>query len=238
VLLIALLIALLVPAAPARGAALEGWRWPVAGPVLQPFALSADRFAAGQHRGIDIGAARGSPVRAACTGRVTFAGVAGPSGRTVTLVCGRYVTTYLHLGSAAVARGATIAAGHRIGTVGTSGTPRLRAVHLQFDVRLVASRWAYVDPLSVLPDPDAGPRQGPLGPAPRAGRPVRRRRLPPPRPRFATAPVRPAVRPAHAPLAVWLALALLASAVPGSLLASNRARKRVLTRSGRRASAR
>jgi hypothetical protein len=33
------------------------WSWPVQGPVLQPFAYDeAHPYAAGQHRGVDIGA--------------------------------------------------------------------------------------------------------------------------------------------------------------------------------------
>ena len=54
VLLVAVLAALLV--APVARA----WTWPVGGPVLQPFSFDpAHPYAAGEHRGIDIGAAAG-----------------------------------------------------------------------------------------------------------------------------------------------------------------------------------
>ena len=39
--------------APGAGA----WAWPVDGPVLRPFLFGGNPYAAGQHRGIDIGAA-------------------------------------------------------------------------------------------------------------------------------------------------------------------------------------
>ena len=38
----------------------HAWTWPAAGPVLRPFSLGADTYAAGQHRGVDIGAELGS----------------------------------------------------------------------------------------------------------------------------------------------------------------------------------
>ena len=57
------LVILLTSAAPAAATA---WRWPLRGEVITPFRLAADRFAPGQHRGIDIAAAAGAAVRSAC----------------------------------------------------------------------------------------------------------------------------------------------------------------------------
>ena len=54
--------------------AAHAWTWPVAGPVLRPFSLGADTYAAGQHRGVDIGAELGSPVLAPAAGTVSFVG--------------------------------------------------------------------------------------------------------------------------------------------------------------------
>ena len=59
--------------APLRAA--PGWTWPVDGPVLRPFSLGADPYAAGQHRGIDIGGAVGDSVRAPAAGTVSFVGL-------------------------------------------------------------------------------------------------------------------------------------------------------------------
>ena len=48
----------------------SAWTWPATGPVLRPFALGTDPYAAGQHRVIDIGAATGTPVVAPTSGTV------------------------------------------------------------------------------------------------------------------------------------------------------------------------
>ena len=50
------------------------WTWPADGPVLRPFSLDADQYAAGQHRGVDIGAERGGAVLAPVGGTVSFVG--------------------------------------------------------------------------------------------------------------------------------------------------------------------
>ena len=50
--------AALVASGPARA-----WSWPADGDVLRPFTLGGDAYAAGQHRGIDVAGAEGSPAR-------------------------------------------------------------------------------------------------------------------------------------------------------------------------------
>src|SRR6266545_3941653 len=67
------------------------WIWPVRGPVIARFHYGHDPFARGQHRGVDIAAPAGTPVRSACSGRVRFAGAIGTSGRTVSVACGPFV---------------------------------------------------------------------------------------------------------------------------------------------------
>ena len=42
----------------------QAWTWPIDGPVLRPFVFGSDPYAAGQHRGIDVGGAVGESVRA------------------------------------------------------------------------------------------------------------------------------------------------------------------------------
>ncbi len=81
-MLLRTLVAVLL-AALAFPAAAAGWAWPVDGRVVTPYRNGDDPYAGGQHRGIDIAAAAGTPVRAAAAGTVTFAGVAGSSGLTV-----------------------------------------------------------------------------------------------------------------------------------------------------------
>jgi murein DD-endopeptidase MepM/ murein hydrolase activator NlpD len=62
------------------------WSWPADGAVLRPFALGADAYAGGQHRGIDVAGSDGSSVVAPASGVVTFAGSLPTYGRGVTIV--------------------------------------------------------------------------------------------------------------------------------------------------------
>jgi murein DD-endopeptidase MepM/ murein hydrolase activator NlpD len=209
------------------------WQLPVRGPVVRAFALSPDRFARGQHRGVDLAAALGAPVGAACGGRVRFAGRVPGGGRTVSVVCGRLVATYQHLGALTVRRGQLLAPGANVGTVGRSVDPRARRPHLHLGARETASG-RYLDPLTLLGSPPrAAPPVGgsprrplPLGRAPRSAVP-----RPVPRPAPPTAPV-PAADPPGAParslpVVVWIGLAAFGFGLPlGGLLTVRRRRRR------------
>jgi hypothetical protein len=135
-----------------------GWTWPVRGPVLTGYRNGSDPYAAGQHRGVDIGSPVGARVVAATGGTVTFVGVAGSSGLTVAerTADGRFDLSYLHLSSAVVHRGDSVAGGDALGAVGTSGQRSAEAPHLHFGVREAGSRTAYRDPLDFLAPPPAG----------------------------------------------------------------------------------
>lgn len=231
--LIPAIVALVVAAAlwlvPAARAA--PWQRPVRGPVVRAFALSPDRFARGQHRGVDLAAPLGSPVRAACGGRVRFAGRVPGGGRTVSVACGRLRATYQHLGAVAVRRGQVLAPGTTLGSVGRSGRPRASQPHVHLGAREAASG-RYVDPLTLLgPGPRAPPpvmpaplRRVPLGPTPRSapGRPA------PVAPPASLAPVAdPRGAPAgEPPLVVWAGLALFGLGLPLGGLAGLRRRRR------------
>src|SRR5688500_1318756 len=106
---IAAALVLLLPAEAQAG----GWTWPVEGRVATGYLNGDDPYAGGQHRGIDIAAPDGAPVVAAAGGTVTFAGVVGDAGLTVTVrtADGAFDTSYLHLGAATVRRGERVAAG-------------------------------------------------------------------------------------------------------------------------------
>jgi hypothetical protein len=181
------------------------WRWPVEGQVVERFAVKVDPFAKGQHRGIEIAAREGTPVRSACAGEVRFAGTVPRHGRTVSVTCGPFIASYLHMSSMAVGRGQNLTAGQRLGRSG----PRLH-----FGVRRRADRFAYVDPLSLLPADPLGPAPPPLaaGPRPRAR------------------PTAPPAMPARIPAAIWAGLALLALAVPTLTIARGNARARARVR--------
>ncbi|HWC28220.1 MAG TPA: peptidoglycan DD-metalloendopeptidase family protein [Solirubrobacteraceae bacterium] len=241
-----------VPAA----AAGRGWLRPVDGPVLRTFSVAADRYARGQHRGIDLGGPVGARVRAACGGRVSFAGRVPRGGRTVSVRCGRLIATYQHLAAVAVRAGQRVAAGARIGALG----PARPHPHVHLGARDAASG-AYVDPLALFaraardaPPPVALParrRPVPLAPrrvpaprpalpltprpAPASGRPLPLGRSPAltpvaRRPPATVAPRRVAPRPGGAtdrlPWPVWLGLALVCLGLPLGGVAHRRARRR------------
>src|ERR1700752_5145066 len=104
------------------------WSLPVQGPVVQSFSYDeAHPYAPGQHRGVDIGAdAVGEDVVAPAAGTVSFAGTVPTNGKTVAIeTADGYSVTLTHLGSIAVARGATVVEQDTIGTIGPSGTPEV-----------------------------------------------------------------------------------------------------------------
>jgi Peptidase family M23 len=181
-----------------------GWTWPVRGPVLTPYRNGGNPYAGGQHRGIDIGALVGSRVVAAAGGTVTYAGIVGSSGLTVSerTADGRFQLSYLHLSSVAVHRGDVLAAGAPVGAVGVSGRRSVEAPHLHFGVREAGSRNAYLDPLDFLAPP-AGDRAPRPVPAPaRIPHPAGRRPVPAParvRPRVVHAAPTPRTAPAPLP---------------------------------------
>jgi murein DD-endopeptidase MepM/ murein hydrolase activator NlpD len=133
------------------------WTWPVDGPVLKPFAYEGDPYAAGQHRGVDLAAPRGSPVVAPAGGVVDFAGTVPGGGRTLTIATGDgYAVTLLHLGSSSVAVGTDVAEGAVVGSVGPSGEAEHPVPYVHLGIRLAADPAGYMDPLGLLPPP-AGP---------------------------------------------------------------------------------
>lgn len=142
-------------ALPHGAAAAEGgggaWPWPLLGEVITPYKNGSDRYAAGQHRGLDIAAPSGTQVRAIVDGRVTFAGTLPDGGVTVTVRSGdgAYLVSSLHLASRTVSRGATVAAGDSLGAVGNTGKRSATQPHLHLGVRRASDR-AYLDPMSML----------------------------------------------------------------------------------------
>ena len=116
---------------------------PVAGAYSDAFGPRGNRF----HTGIDYRSSRGTPVVAAASGRVTFAGSsAGGWGRLVTIAHGGGTRTmYAHLSRVGVRVGQYVQSGQRIGRVGSSGNST--GPHLHFEVRV---RGAAVDPMTGL----------------------------------------------------------------------------------------
>lgn len=177
----------------------ERWRRPVEGRVVAGFAYDREApFVAGRRRGIDLVARPGAVVRAACSGRVSFAGrVPGRASQGVTVRCGRLVATHLGL-VPRVRRGVAVARGAPVGVLGASGVLRLGA-------RQGEDRFGYVDPRALLggggpPVPVPVPALRPGRRSPGLARRVARRpvRTPPPvlAPRLVGTP-RPVPAPRH-----------------------------------------
>ena len=116
---------------------------PIGGTPAGGFGPRGNRF----HTGLDYPAAAGTTVGAAAAGRVAYAGWHGGGwGYLVTVAHGFGVRTmYAHLADVAVRVGETVAAGARLGAVGSSG--RATGPHVHFEVRV---RGASIDPLSAL----------------------------------------------------------------------------------------
>ena len=226
---LALVAAVLAPLAVPSTALAERWLRPVPGEVARPFSYaSAAPFTAGAHRGADLAARPGTPVRAACAGRVIHAGAVAGHGGVVSMRCGARRVSYLPLAALTVEAGAAVRAGAPLGVVarGHGG--------LHVGVRREGDPFGYEDPLTLLSAPERPFAPAPLrvrgrAPrrlAPRAPAPVARRSpLRPDAPR-APAPVAgrsplrpdaPRARPSSpAPWPVWAGLAALLSGTAGS----------------------
>jgi murein DD-endopeptidase MepM/ murein hydrolase activator NlpD len=119
----------------------SGLIWPVNGPVVSGFGMRWGRM----HTGIDIGVGYGTPIHAAASGTVIFAGWMGGYGNFVIVDHGGGLSTaYAHQSSIAVGGGA-VSQGQVLGYVGCTG--HCFGPHLHFEVRINGSP---VDPLGYL----------------------------------------------------------------------------------------
>jgi murein DD-endopeptidase MepM/ murein hydrolase activator NlpD len=85
------------------------------------------------HKGVDMAAAAGTPIRASADGRITFAGWAGGYGRQVRIGHGEgLATSYSHMSRIAAAPGQAVHRGEVIGFVGSSGLST--GPHLHYEV--------------------------------------------------------------------------------------------------------
>ncbi len=182
-------------AALAAPATADAWSWPVDGQLLRPFAFGSNPYAGGQHRGIDVGAPVGAVVRAPVAGTVSFVGSVPNGGRAVTIrTADGLAVTLLQLGGVAVARGADVAEGERVGSVGESADAVTREPHVHLGVRRGDDEDGYLDPLAFLPARGAAPAPVPAPPAEPVAAPEPRP-VPPP---AQAAPISPPPPPATA----------------------------------------
>jgi murein DD-endopeptidase MepM/ murein hydrolase activator NlpD len=144
--------------------------WPTQGAVLSGF---GPKPGGQRNDGVDIAAPEGSPVRAAATGDVVYAGNLVPGFGILVLIKHEdgWVTAYAHLSKTEVKIRDHVTQGTEIGQVGSTGGVDQPQLH--FEVRYAASpleRARPIDPTLVLPSL-AAPASGapaPAGPAPLA----------------------------------------------------------------------
>lgn len=136
----------------------SGLQWPL---KRSQFWLSSyygprkkDDGSMGFHCGIDMAAARGTPVKSVGLGVVIEATYTKGYGKTVVIEHANKIhkTRYAHLDNYSVKKGQRVAVGQKIGTVGNTGNVRgenggKNAYHLHFEVY---EQGNHIDPLRVL----------------------------------------------------------------------------------------
>lgn len=125
------------------------WIWPASGKVVVPYSLSE-----GGNKGIDIAAARGTPVYASGAGKVVYVGnqLRG-YGNLIMIKHGEdYITAYAHNDTMQVNNGQNVKAGQKIATMGSTGTD---SVKLHFQIRYKATA---IDPQRYLPPQGGKPK--------------------------------------------------------------------------------
>ena len=113
--------------------------WPVTGPITSPFGAREDPIlGAGEgefHKGVDISAPYGTPIRATADGTVVSAAVGNGYGKEVVLDHGGSVrTVYAHMSGFHVSAGDMVVRGQIIGYVGMTG--RSTGAHVHYEVRM------------------------------------------------------------------------------------------------------
>lgn len=113
--------------------------WPVMGPITSSFGQRVDPVLGNGegefHKGLDIAAPNGTPIRATGDGVVKTAELENGYGRAVVIDHGHGVETlYGHMSGFAVMSGQTVVRGQVIGYVGHSG--RVTGNHVHYEVRI------------------------------------------------------------------------------------------------------
>jgi lipoprotein NlpD len=115
----------------ARKNAYSRLSWPIKGILTSRFGRRNGR----NHEGIDIGAKKGTPIRAAAAGKVVFSGW-GPTGYGKMVIIkhvGNLTTVYAHNDKNWVKKNMKVKKGQQIAAVGSTG--RSTGPHLHFEVR-------------------------------------------------------------------------------------------------------
>ena len=121
-------------------------RWPVDGPMSSPYGMRFAGIMPSTHRGVDLVAPYGTPVRAMADAQVRFAGAMSGYGNVIWLDHGGSVlSVYAHLAEIHVVPGTLVRGGSVIALSGDTGD--VTGPHLHFEIW----RWGRpVDPVPLL----------------------------------------------------------------------------------------
>ncbi|MDE2806675.1 MAG: M23 family metallopeptidase [Gemmatimonadota bacterium] len=124
-------------------------QWPVEGRLSSPYGMRMEGVRGDLHRGVDIAAPHGTPVRPVLSGRVRFAGTMSGYGQVIWIDHpDDVITVYAHLSEISVQAGQEVSKGTVIGLTGQSGNARGPHLHLEI------WRWGReVDPVAMLGRP-------------------------------------------------------------------------------------
>ena len=126
-----------------RGDSGLAFAWPVRARITSRFGRRGGRL----HEGVDLGAKRGEPIRAAEAGRVIHSGRLSDYGKVVIIKHqGYYRSVYAHASKTLVEKGEFVERGQKIALVGATG--RATGPHLHFEIR---KRESPRDPMLYLP---------------------------------------------------------------------------------------
>lgn len=107
---------------------------PISGQITSRFGASSSRRVS-SHTGLDIAAPRGTPIKAAASGTVTFSGWKSSYGNLLVISHGNGVETYYgHCDKLYVSAGTKVEQGQTIAAVGSTGNST--GYHLHLEVRL------------------------------------------------------------------------------------------------------
>ena len=107
---------------------------PITGTISSRFGASSS-IRSGAHTGLDIASSSGSPIKAAASGTVTFAGWKGSYGNLLVITHSNGVQTYYgHCSKLYVSSGQTVSQGQTVAAVGSTGNST--GPHLHFEIRV------------------------------------------------------------------------------------------------------
>ena len=107
---------------------------PVTGTLSSRFGASS-RIRSGAHTGLDIATSAGTPIKAAASGTVTFAGWKGSYGNLLVITHSNGVQTYYgHCSKLYASAGQSVSQGQTVAAVGSTGNST--GPHLHFEIRV------------------------------------------------------------------------------------------------------